>query len=433
MAKITLKLILNEEIRRISVDSAITFSYLQELATQLFRSDEEVLFKYIDDEGDSITISSDEELSEAISKRDSQILRINLNTPKSIRPICTAFHPYPQTQKWRLLHHQAMQLFKGGSKVQLEQAKEILKMQLEISPQHKKKISLYNLACAEALLGNHVSALSYLQDSINAGFIDVVHIENDKDLTSLRELEGFKALLLTLRKSENSCFFMKEERKWNCLQHQILNLFFSGSNKHLSFAKELLFTQLKISRNPEERQISLYNLACVESLFGNLDEALSFLEKSISEGYRNVKHIQDDADLNNLRSLDRFKFLINSLISENTSNLEKKISENDSIVKDTSNSQNFSKENSEPSSEKNFHLPENHFTQSEEVQNGNNLNLEEKYETDSEKQIKENHFEKNFALLDSMGWTDRKRNISALLKAKGDLLLAIELLLGETN
>jgi len=63
----------------------------------------------------------------------------------------------------------------------------------------EKSNPLYNIACCEALLGNTDSALSYLAQAISHGFRNVQHIEQDKDLISLRGLEAFELLLSELR------------------------------------------------------------------------------------------------------------------------------------------------------------------------------------------------------------------------------------------
>jgi cobalamin biosynthesis protein CobT len=58
-------------------------------------------------------------------------------------------------------------------------------------------------------------------------------------------------------------------------------------------------------------------MACVESLQGNLDEALTFLEKSIQEGgYDNVIHMKADPDLKNIRELPRYQLLLSRFSSE---------------------------------------------------------------------------------------------------------------------
>jgi hypothetical protein len=80
----------------------------------------------------------------------------------------------------------------------LEKARELLKEQAAVSPFHRVT-PLYNLACVEALLGEKPEkALEYLQEAVAAGWTDVDHIKSDSDLVSLRGLEGFAALIASL-------------------------------------------------------------------------------------------------------------------------------------------------------------------------------------------------------------------------------------------
>jgi len=44
----------------------------------------------------------------------------------------------------------------------------------------------------------------------------------------------------------------------------------------------------------------MYNLACAESLLGNIPEAISCLEKAIDLGYSNISHMLNDSDLDNI-------------------------------------------------------------------------------------------------------------------------------------
>jgi len=63
--------------------------------------------------------------------------------------------------------------------------------------------------------------------------------------------------------------------------------------------------------------VPYYNVACSESLLGNLDEALSYLNQSIDKGYRNLSHMKSDEDFDNIRQTDGFKmacFRLNDLI-----------------------------------------------------------------------------------------------------------------------
>jgi hypothetical protein len=53
----------------------------------------------------------------------------------------------------------------------------------------------YNLACVQARLGGKRQALDALERAVAAGYSDRAGIVADEDLASLREEEGFKALV----------------------------------------------------------------------------------------------------------------------------------------------------------------------------------------------------------------------------------------------
>jgi len=57
----------------------------------------------------------------------------------------------------------------------------------------------------------------------------------------------------------------------------------------------------------------LYNIACVYSLQGQLEEAVNCLEKSITSGMGQKEWIEHDSDLDNLRSHPRFQALLERL------------------------------------------------------------------------------------------------------------------------
>ena len=56
-----------------------------------------------------------------------------------------------------------------------------------------------------------------------------------------------------------------------------------------------------------------YNLACSYSLVGEIDPAFVALEKAIVLGYRDVRHIEKDKDLDNLRKDNRYQNLVGRL------------------------------------------------------------------------------------------------------------------------
>jgi tetratricopeptide (TPR) repeat protein len=57
----------------------------------------------------------------------------------------------------------------------------------------------YNLACSYSLLGKISLSLTALSKSIELGYDDIQHIENDADLDRLREEKGYKILVNKLK------------------------------------------------------------------------------------------------------------------------------------------------------------------------------------------------------------------------------------------
>jgi len=53
-----------------------------------------------------------------------------------------------------------------------------------------------------------------------------------------------------------------------------------------------------------------YNLACGHALLGEKNEAYKYLQESIKLGFRNVQHIEADADFESMRNEERFKLLL---------------------------------------------------------------------------------------------------------------------------
>jgi len=60
--------------------------------------------------------------------------------------------------------------------------------------------------------------------------------------------------------------------------------------------------------------VTLYNLCCVESLLGNVREALATLKNAILEGgYSNYEHMEKDSDLDNIRNTPEYRQLLETL------------------------------------------------------------------------------------------------------------------------
>jgi tetratricopeptide (TPR) repeat protein len=75
----------------------------------------------------------------------------------------------------------------------LDPAEKTLRQALELDPDDST--NLYNLACTLALKNSPDDAMDYLEKSADAGFTDFIHIGQDSDLESLRELPRFKQFM----------------------------------------------------------------------------------------------------------------------------------------------------------------------------------------------------------------------------------------------
>jgi len=92
------------------------------------------------------------------------------------------------------LHKQALKRIGPTKKPKaLERAKAFLESMLEIVPNHP--VTLYNLACAEALLGRGEAAIRTLKEAVAAGYNNVSHMISDADLASLQPHVEFRSLV----------------------------------------------------------------------------------------------------------------------------------------------------------------------------------------------------------------------------------------------
>lgn len=78
------------------------------------------------------------------------------------------------------------------------------------------------------------------------------------------------------------------------------------------FQKGLEVDRLLVSLRPEEPTFQ-YNLACSQSLLGDLDAAFRTLERAIELGYDEFEHLLRDPDLANLRRDRRWTGLLDRL------------------------------------------------------------------------------------------------------------------------
>jgi tetratricopeptide (TPR) repeat protein len=75
----------------------------------------------------------------------------------------------------------------------------------------------------------------------------------------------------------------------------------------------LEWATLALEMEPDEPMV-LYNVACIFSLAGNLDEAIDYLERAVRLGLRQVGWFQNDSNLDPLRTLPRFGQLMKEIL-----------------------------------------------------------------------------------------------------------------------
>jgi tetratricopeptide (TPR) repeat protein len=289
MSLVSIKFTLNEDVRRIKVSKQITYPDMLSLLKSLFKlpdSDWESLsLKYLDNEGDKCTVTGEQELREAFHAKKDDVLKLELSFPSNKvefvqSPFVNAIRR--RIQQDQLLHQQQQQQqqqqqpelaqssFANAIKRRLEQhqqqqqqqpearrcgftervnrratifglaeegialmdaqkyneAKEVFANQAEMFRcPWKKSVPFYNIACCEALLGNIDSALAYLAKAINCGYKNVQHMDQDKDLDSLRGLDGFEVMMGEIRNApqvekKKECRWKGRFQNMNCHQQR---------------------------------------------------------------------------------------------------------------------------------------------------------------------------------------------------------------------
>lgn len=73
----------------------------------------------------------------------------------------------------------------------------------------------YNLSCTYSLLGDKVMALNYLKKSIETGYFDYGHVQQDKDLDNIRNEKEFNILVEPTRKIGDYIYILRKAKKYN--------------------------------------------------------------------------------------------------------------------------------------------------------------------------------------------------------------------------
>jgi len=224
MSTTTIKLQYSEDIRRVTIPDKekFTFEQLTSKIQSTYKNIPEgwksIFVKYLDDEGDLVTVTSTEELQESFvsfSKKVSTLkLFISFNYPLVPKEInnnnvtCDVSDAPKPIQKFRQLHCLGIQNLENKDFVA---ARECFQEQLQYcKSEWQQRIPYYNIACCESLLGNLTTAFEFLDKSVACGFKNRKKLIADPDLINLREIssEKFQTLIdgiKTRKDDDNSC------------------------------------------------------------------------------------------------------------------------------------------------------------------------------------------------------------------------------------
>jgi hypothetical protein len=253
MALVPIKFSFNNDVRRLKVSKQIAYPELLSLVQSLFKIDAEwetLSLKYTDNENDKCTVTGEKELREAFSAKKDDILKLELCfPPKNVEAVQQSL-PFgfdafcrrrsqqdPLVNRTQQPTQQPTQIEARRSVLpeivnrrttifglteegialmdshKYNEAKEVFANQAEMfNCAWKKSVPYYNIACCEALLGNSDSALAYLAKAINCGYKNVQHMDQDKDLDSLRGLDAFKVMMGEIKNAPHLTEAKKECR-----------------------------------------------------------------------------------------------------------------------------------------------------------------------------------------------------------------------------
>jgi beta-lactamase regulating signal transducer with metallopeptidase domain/Flp pilus assembly protein TadD len=180
--------------------------------------------------------------------------------------------------------------------------------------------SMFNVACCYALSGDNSAALDWLERAMEAGFSGP-GIETDEDLRSLRDDPRFQRLreqhraLLAERRARGETVkdvygdVMDKYRQLVDSNDQDGNHWYKlGLMLHKLGEYDLAIEAWERARELGTKPgATTYNIACAQSLKGEIHSALVSLEQAVEAGYGSRKSFDHDGDLDNLREEPRYR------------------------------------------------------------------------------------------------------------------------------
>ena len=192
---------------------------------------------------------------------------------------------------------------------------------------YKPSTAMYNIACGYSRKGDVASGMQWLQKAIEEGFDSIDKLDDDSDIDNLRDNPKFadlKRMAQDLRLQPTNNFIanmLKDDSDWV----DALPRFRSMTRKYPNLGRtwfNLGFAALQAGQNQESinafkhaldlnyrSSTTMYNIACGYARSNQSDAAIEWLQKARSAGFQLCNYIDNDDDLNNLRSDPRFRQL----------------------------------------------------------------------------------------------------------------------------
>jgi len=289
--KTTIKFSLNGDVRRVRLEN-VSFSGLLTVVRNLYKLNSSPIVKYLEDENDLCTVSSDAELVEALTlASSSKILRLQLFVKEDDQQ--------PQTTCSEVDNQAGgFYAWKGkgcGRKYQTTSS--------EVDNQAGGYRAWKGKGC-----GRKYQTTSSEVDNQTGGFHAWKGKGCGKFQTTSSEVDnqtgGFYAW-----KGKGCGKFQQKKCEYLRLCQEGIALM---DSKNFNQALECFQNQLAlvVNRGTHFQKNPLYNIACCYALLGEIDSALSYLSKAIYAGFTDVEHIENDEDLVILRDRETYTLLL---------------------------------------------------------------------------------------------------------------------------